>query len=509
MPHRFIVITTLTAIGLGISAGISKAAEPPVDQNAYAAGYQQQQQRVYVPPPKPAPPQVINPYKPLFFDNDFTYGSNPNDPPLLGDSLNQIHLADDFLILSAGGELRFRPMDERNRLRPGGPGRSTYNLWRWRQYFNLEVGDWGRAYVEFIDASAWDPDLPLLPIDVDRWEVLNAFVDVNLETTLDVPGTFRVGRQEMLYGKQRLVSPLDWSNTRRNFQGLKYLYSEGDWDLNIFATNPVNAAARGIVPVEDFDNNFNQPDYDQFFSGVYSTYRGFENSYVDLYWLWLRDTQQVENVADGFRHTVGLHWNMTSPVTDACGNVSRVWDLDFEGAYQFGSDNSERINAGFFTGILGHTWKQVPWQPRLSGLFYWGSGDQDPNDDETNTFSVLYPLGHAYWGILDNLAGQNLLDYSAQLDFSPAKKWKGTAAWHWFDLASTNDFLYNVAGAPLGTLDQGQNIGNELDLIATYTYNPNFSVSVGYSWFWYGEYVHNALPRDTATQFYLQTHIRY
>jgi hypothetical protein len=44
----------------------------------------------------------------------------------------------------------------------------------------------------------------------------------------------------------------------------------------------------------------------------------------------------------------------------------------------------------------------------------YGSGDDDPTDGDNNTVSTLYPLGHAYWGIIDNLNGQNLLDYSLQ-----------------------------------------------------------------------------------------------
>lgn len=462
--------------------------------------------------PAPAPPKKppVQPWKGLFFDNDFSYMSDPCHEPLLGEEFKNVSLIDNDLIFSFGGEFRHRYMNEFNRLRPGGAARNTYNLWRWRNYLDVQAGDWGRAYVEFIDASAWGFDLPKLPIDENRWDILNAFLDFNLDGALELPGTLRLGRQELLYGKQRLISPLDWSNTRRNFQGAKYFFSSGDWDVHSFVTNPVNTIARRNVPVTDFDNQRDQPDYDQTFSGIYGTYRGLENSTIETYWLWLDNKNPIVGRADGSRHTIGLHWASTHPVQDYCTcEVARVWDFDVEGAYQFGKDNGQDVSAGFFTTIVGHTWKNTRWQPRLSGLFYWGSGDGDPNDNENNTFDVLYPLGHAYWGIIDNLSGQNLLDYSLQLDFSPAKKFKGIVAWHWFDLATQSDVLYNVAGVPLGTPNTGTDIGNELDLIGTYTFNPNFSVQVGYSWFWYGTYVDNNLARDDATQFYVQTQLRY
>ena len=80
---------------------------------------------------------------------------------------------------------------------------------------------------------------------------------------------------------------------------------------------------------------------------------------------------------------------------------------------------------------------------------------------------------------------------------------------HWFDLATDNDVLYNVVGAPLGSPNTGDEIGEELDLLANYNVNPNMSIQMGYFWFWYGSFVDNNLPRDTATQFYLQTTLRY
>lgn len=519
MRSRTAALCTLTAVGLLASAttAIAQQADGRYGKSTYnnqvqpVAGYYTAPQGGYgqPAPPKPKKKKPVKPWKGLFFDNDFSYANDPNHTPLWGEELKDINFDDGLFKFSFGGELRHRPMNENNRLRPGGPGRSTYNLWRWRNYLDVQAGDWGRAYIEFIDGSVWGADLPKLPIDVNRWNVQNAFLDFNLDSTLEVPGTLRVGRQEMLYGKQRLISPLDWSNTRRNWEGVKYFMSDGDWDVHAFAMNPVNAATRRKVGTGEFDSERDVPDYDQVFSGVYSTYHGFENTTVETYWLWLADSQAIAGRADGRRHTVGTHISKTSPVIDCCGDVVRVWDFDMEGGYQFGSDNGERVNAGFFTTILGHTWKKTRWQPRVSGLFYWGSGDSDANDNENNTFDVLYPLGHAYWGILDNLSGQNLLDYSLQFDVKPTKKLKTTVAWHWFDLATDNDVVYNIAGVPLGTANTGTNIGNELDLIGTYTFSPNLSVQLGYSWFWYGEFIDNNLPRDTSTQAYVQTQLRY
>jgi hypothetical protein len=450
------------------------------------------------------------PWKGRFFDNDFSAKGQPGQPYFMGEELkeNQTELFGQPFQWSVGGELRNRSMHEMDRLRPGGPGKSKYQLWRWRHYFDLQAGRAFRFYVETIDASIFGADLPILPIDKNRWDVLNAFVDVHLGEYIDDLGTLRFGRQELLFGKQRLVSPLDWGNTRRNFQGFQYLHSGETWNVNAFAVNPVNTAA-GNGPLSRFDNGGDRPDGSVTFSGVYANWHGRENLGIDFYWLWLDDGEAMLGRADGRRHTVGMHWASKHAVRNQCCEITRTWDFDMEGGYQFGNDNGQRVHAGFLTGILGHTWNQLPWKPRVSELVYWGSGDDDPNDGETNTFNVLFPLSHAYWGLIDNLSGQNLLDYSLQLNLQPTKKLGLVAALHWFNLANQNDVLYNIAGVPVGTPNTGTNIGQELDVIANYNFNPNFSMQAGYSWFWYGNYVDNNAPRDTATQFYLQTTLRY
>ncbi|QDT18259.1 alginate export family protein [Gimesia chilikensis] len=461
--------------------------------------------------PSPVKPPA-DPYKPLFFDNTFgSYLSNPNHPWLLGERLKEMPLGDECspYTLSVGGELRHRWMHEQNRLRPGGPINTDYNLWRWRQYFDLHISDFARVYFEGIDASIFDNDLPPTPIDINRWNVQNAFVDVKLHEWDGAPGWFRYGRQEMLYGSQHLISPLDWSNTRRNFEGFKYFHHTDSVHFDAFITNPVNAAA-GNQPLSRYDNGRDKPDTSVTFSGIYMTFLDAGPELIDLYYLWLRDETNTPNRPDGSRHTLGGRYKNSWEVQNECCQVTRIWDFETEGAYQFGVDDSKRVSAGFWTAVLGHTWTTVPWQPRLSGLFYYGSGNHDPNGSTNNTFNTLYPLGHAYWGIIDNLSGQNLFDWSLQLNAKPAKKVSLVSAFHWFEKATSNDYLYNVAGAPVGTLGGSRDIGQELDLIAIYNFNPNFNIQAGYSWFWYGDFVGtNIPPRNTATQFYVQTTVRY
>ena len=79
------------------------------------------------------------------------------------------------------------------------------------------------VYVEYIDAQSYNQNLPPLATDVNHSDILNAFADIKLGELDDHPIYARIGRQELLYGSQRLISPLDWANTRRNFNGAAIL----------------------------------------------------------------------------------------------------------------------------------------------------------------------------------------------------------------------------------------------------------------------------------------------
>lgn len=211
---------------------------------------------------------------------------------------------------------------------------------------------------------------------------------------------------------------------------------------------------------------------------------------------------------DGQRHTLGARLAGKQPVQNSRSPVSS-WNWDVEGAWQFGKDNfgsaaSRDVQAGMFGALLGCTFDQAKWKPGLGTIFYWGSGDSDPTTGTINTFTTMYPLGHAHWGQIDNFSGQNLLDYGIQASVQPHEKLSIVSQWHYFDLAQSSDRIYNIAGAGLvGSGDR--NVGTEVDIVATYTHSSTFNVQLGYFMFFYGDAVNNGgLARSDARQLYLQ-----
>lgn len=457
----------------------------------------------------------------MFFDNDFSYKKQPDAPHFLGEELKDIPVSNildldslEQLRISYGGEIRFRYIDEMNRLRPGGPGHSDYQQWRWRQYIDIKQSDWLRAYVEMMDGSTFNNDLPLIGIDVNRWDLQNYLLDVKVGEIADKPVWFRVGRQELLYGNQRLISPLDWSNIRRNFEGFKLFTKNEEWDYDAWLVNPVNTSSPQNTPLARYDNTADFRNRNVLFGGSYWTYKGVKEQTFDLFLLWAHSDLVQANLPEGDRYTLGTRWLGNRPVAEG----DRIWHAEIEGGYQFGNDRSTMtdvaaqrasVQAGYFTGGVGHTWKSAPWEPNLWIFYDWASGDQDPTDGQNNTFFQHYGLVHAYLGLIDNIARQNIQDVNYRFTVKPHKQITMQAAQHWFMLANQNDVLYNVAGARVGTPNNGSDIGQELDFVCTFAMTPNWTVEMGYFWFWYGEYIGNTAPRGTADQIYLMSTLRY
>ena len=409
---------------------------------------------------------------------------------------------------SVGGELRHRFHNEANRLRPPG-GDAEYSLWRFTPHLKVQFNDRVGAFVEGIDASAFqEGDAPHVPlgIDVNRLDFLRYYAELTLFQDDQSSLKYRYGRQFLKYGSQRLLSPLGWSNTFRNFEGHKLMYQSGDWAVDGFLMSSVNAAASGSgfgpTSLDTADNN-------RQISGIYSTYSGLENSTLDLYWLYFDEENAATNRQDGNRHTIGARWGGKKPVKER-GQVVGTWNWDLEGAYQFGGDNfasiDQDVSAGMATANIGYTFNNVKWTPSIKGFYYWGSGSDQAAGTNNTTFFTLYPLGHAYWGLIDNFSGQNLQDLGATYSVKPHEKLSLSATYHYFTKANDGDFVYNIAGAQFGTPGGSSEIGQEVDLIANISVTKNFNVQAGYFWFFYGDALQ---PREDGRQFYIQTTLKF
>ena len=130
------------------------------------------------------------------------------------------------------------------------------------------------------------------------------------------------------------------------------------------------------------------------------------------------------------RHTVGSRVGGEIRQTD--------FDYDAEAAYQFGTVGATDIGAYMVASEMACTFFGAPASPRLHGGFDYATGDSGL-DDEVGTFNQLFPLGHAYFGHIDSVARQNIVDLSGGITVKPAAGLAIVPVGHNFWRANEND----------------------------------------------------------------------
>ncbi|MHC5209458.1 MAG: alginate export family protein [Planctomycetota bacterium] len=372
---------------------------------------------------------------------------------------------------SFGGQIRWQGKSEKNRSLTGSlPGSNSFHLLRLRLHGDLRLRDDFRVFVETLHASIRGNEAAPAGIDRNQFDVQNAFVEFMGEQS-----RVRLGRTEMQYGAQRLISPLDWGNTRRTFQGGVFQVVNGDLTTDVFAVHPV------IVDKMHSDD----VDRSRGFFGVYNTYALGPGSGVDGYLLLLDEDDDLFMPApagplgDMELYTYGAR---------AWGKQDGT-DWEAEAARQFGDYAGARIRATALTLRAGQTFDDCAGTPRVGLDIDWASGDDDNTDSTRGTFNQLYPLGHAYFGYLDLVGRQNILQIMPNVVWKTSTTTSFRVSYSDFELADRNDFLYNAGGgasSPASALGTSKDVGHEVDL--TLSWRPPCMAPHGVWLFGYSEF---------------------
>ena len=433
------------------------------------------------------------------FDFDFRYLEQPGHDKDFFDPVKRIHLGDNWL-LSFGGSFWYRYMHETDgRLNATGIN-NDYHLLRTRLHADLWYQDKFRLFAEMLDARALGLDLSALAIDKNHTDMLNLFADVKLGQYMDGPVYLRVGRQELLYGSQRLISTLDWANTRRTFQGVKTFWQTPTFNLDAFWVRPM------VTEPNQFDNW----DKDRNFVGLWGTYKAVPGQIIDLYYLSLIDNRVIFPVnttqgnvlqGDSVLHTIGARW---------VGDYEHIL-YELEGMYQFGKRSHLDISAFSIASGVGYQ-LPLPMNPQFWLRYDFASGDKNHRDGRSNTFNQLFPFGHYYFGYIDQVGRQNIHDFNAQFTLHPQPWITFLGQYHRFYLANKRDYLYNAAGAGLIrdiTGQSGSHVGDEIDFTINFHISRHQDVLVGYSKLFTGEFLKNTRPGVSPDLFYAQYNFRF
>lgn len=464
--------------------------------SAAGAALAQTTQPVVPAPPRSQPHAVLQApptYTPVRWNEDYSYLKDPSKRSDFFDPVKFIALDDsgDYFA-SVGAQARYR-YEYFNNLNFGAGTQDDdgYHLARFLAHADLHLSPYFRVFVQGKSSLAEDREGgPRAGLDADELDVQQLFADVRLPMADKQSLTFRFGRQDLLYGSQRLISPLDWSNTRRTFEGAKVSYARPENTLDVFWVRPV------LVDKEEA----NDGDGNTSFSGVYDTLAlpqlfGKEaNSKLELYGLALNRSAFGTVPTDSDTYTVGTRlWTNPKP-----------WDFDVELDYQFGDAGAGDISAWSFATEGGYTFVGLPYTPRVYLGFDIASGDHDPSDPDVQTFNQLFPLQHAYFGYIDVVARQNVIDVHPGVELLLAenrrhiKRLSLRGDYHAFWRQSDDDALYSAGGSVLRA-DTGTNasfIGTELDLMLTWQVDRHLQFYFGYSHFFTGEFISDTGPDE-------------
>jgi len=395
-------------------------------------------------------------FKNLRYDEDFSYLAGPPESYEKDrwDPIKWINISDDW-VLSVGGQARLRMESETNKAFGGvNPVQDTFLLQRYFVHLDFIHGDNLRFFIQGKFAHANDRDRGGLAGMEDHADFHQAFVDITTPL-FGGPVTFRLGRQELQYGAERLISPLDWGNTRRTFEGIKAFTELGDWRIDAFAVRPVLVDRRNL---DDGDENVQ-------FYGIYTTHKARAARGSDYYFLLLKNDNLLlnSNMTTG-RQTV---YTLGTRQWGIVGN----WDWETEAAAQFGTFAGDRIRAWMATA------------------------------------------GGGYMGYLDLVGRQNIHAVKAQLKVKPAKKITAWADFHTFFADQDKDSLYSAGAARIRAPGAGgagsHMIGHELDITMKLALNRHTTPLIGWAHMWPGGFIDRTGPGDEPDLVYAQLEYKF
>lgn len=418
--------------------------------------------------------QEIPAFKPLRYDEEYTFLKNDSTKdwykkmkfsPLSKNRKNYI---------SFGGEARFQYFYSKNEnWGDAVKDNDGYVLSRYLFNADIHAENHFRTFIQ-LQSSVSGSRVDASPVDDNPLELQQAFIDINSNTDNKSKITFRIGRQELLYGSQRLVSVRDGPNSRQAFDAVKSMLNSGNYKVDLFYSHYVGSR-KGI-----FDDGFNKKTK---LWGIYIVRKkvpAVKN--IDLYYfgLWKRNTMFNDGAGKELRHSIGSRlW----------GKINN-WQYDAEALYQFGKFTRKNISAWTASLNASYKFSTNKLKPVLGLKTELISGDKQKGDDKLHTFNPLFPRG-AYFGLAALIGPANLVDIHPSLSLTLSEKMNFDIDYDIFWRYSHQDGIYavNVSLIYPDANNKEKHIGRQLTVAVTYRPNTFLYFRSEFTWFDAGDYL--------------------
>ncbi|QEE50265.1 hypothetical protein FUA48_11950 [Flavobacterium alkalisoli] len=407
-----------------------------------------------------------------------TLGRQQKDTLTLGDSapdgyksLKRIQIGKDGHA-GFGGSCRFQYLllDNEN-WNPASRDPDGYLLSRWLFHTELQFGNRFRLFAELQSALAGSRIAPV-PVEENALEAHQLFME--FQPLESIPLTIRLGRQEVSFGSQRLISLRDAPNSRRSFDGVEGIYAREKFRASMFYLHAV------LDKLGIFDDR-SSPELKVW--GLFldrTTFGSLPN--LNFYYLGFYNRHALFYDGPGMekRHTLAAR---------VFSKDSR-WNYDLEGGYQFGSIGRRGISAWSIAFSTTYSFSDMKYAPELGCKADIISGDGNPYDRNQQTLNTMFGPG-AYFGMAAPIAPSNLMDVHPGVKLHLTGKITFSFDYAFLWRYSKKDGLYRPNMVPFFESNNATSsyIGSQISGAITYQATPDVLLLLGGSWFNSGDYL--------------------
>ena len=353
---------------------------------------------------------------------------------------------------------------------------SSFNLLRSRLNITFTPGENVTGFFQLQDSRTFGEESGTMDGQANAFDLHQGYFQ--LANLFDRPVDLKVGRMEVVYGPERLMGAVGWSNIGRSFDGVIVNVHGKRFSVDLFNFKEDEQGRPG----DTLDVNV---------LGAYADVKLAVGHTTQLFYIRQRQPELLD------RYTVGLYAQGT------VGPVTYEAELAKQGG-KGGTYSSNKVDALMAALNVGYDFSFLPFRPALFIGVDYLSGDDDLGDQTAKWFNTLYATNHKYYGFMDYFPGytdgRGLTDIHVKLAAQPLESTKVNVAYHSF--RSSQDY-------PLADGNTTRDYLNELDLTVNHRYSANVSFMGGASLAMPGDFFKEWKGEDNATWVYLMTVVNF
>ena len=316
---------------------------------------------------------------------------------------------------------------------------------------------------------------------------------------------------------QRLLGPFGWSHVGRSYDGFTLSWTRGAYNFTLHGSHPTQAGfdLAGNKTIDDIDIlyagfNLTRPEFAKLTDA-----RLFYIYYADGRNLLATDNRPADK-RDRRHIAVNMGGgNLIQVVPTGAGPI----DLMGWGVVQGGDWGRQDHHGWAFATEAGWQPAGLPWKPWLRIGYNRSSGDDDPNDNDHDTFFQMLPTARVYsFSTFYNL--MNNEDIFFQLILRPLKGLVWRTDFHYIRVSEKNDLWYQGAGATLEDRQAGfgfvgrptfgkRDLFQIIETSLSYNLNTHINVNVFFAHVFGDSIVDQIYPDDSANFGYIETTFKF